>query len=211
MSLGKTAEEINRKSQVTTRLEMGWSPQMIADDLNLALSTVHYHIRAVRREWHETIIDSYDTMQAAKLNELAAVKRAAWQAWHQSQGTPIDREHAVDERTAIINDSSSDDLPCDERDELAERVYGRLARRVKRNDKRYPASPQTSLYLRVVLEAVKLEMSILGLIAPTVNADLVITPEQLEQMTDEQLDAAISQLRSATASSRTRTPSQASD
>lgn len=107
-------QQMTRKAFIAHLLERGWGVEDIAAELDTTVENVKYHARSLEQIWLEQILQDISLIKARKIAELAAVKRAAWDAFDKSVDKPVPvlidtpSDYAgVDDGDTITSESSS--------------------------------------------------------------------------------------------------------
>jgi hypothetical protein len=77
--------QARRRQQVAELYLKGWSQPAIAQELNVAQSTVNSDIRAVEQEWIASGVRDFDLARELELQKLKMLERESWDAWKRSQ------------------------------------------------------------------------------------------------------------------------------
>ena len=63
----------------------GWTQAAIAEELGVSQPTVAADLKAVHRQWKESVVQDLELARAIELAKLDRIEREAWDAWQRSQ------------------------------------------------------------------------------------------------------------------------------
>lgn len=81
----KKLQVLNRRKQVAELHLQGFTQLQIAEQLTISQTTISLDLKAIEKEWRDSMVRDFDLCRERELQKLAMVEREAWRAWERSQ------------------------------------------------------------------------------------------------------------------------------
>lgn len=172
--IAKAANRAERSAEVWRLHCQGYKQTEIAKRLGISQPAVSRYLSKVE-EWYQLFSDQnkVERHRARQVAELALIRREAWEAWEKSK---VDGKTLTQEKSGSVNPDDGGGGSVS-RSKLSTRVKSR------EGDTRY---------LDIVLRALSREAALLGVDAPVRHDVKIRAAVDVENMTDEELQAIIS-------------------